>query len=464
MSQYEAITLRNFRRVPQVLSSLSEEEKFNIEVVGNVLPFKVNRYVVDELIDWENHTNDPIYILTFPQKDMLEPGHFQEMADALVGQASRAELKLIANKIRLELNPHPAGQIEYNMPKFQEVKLKGVQHKYRETMLFFPSQGQTCHAYCTFCFRWTQFVGMNDLKFAMKEIQLVIDYLKASPKVTDVLFTGGDPLIMRTKILKGYIEALLDAKIPNLKTIRLGSKALTFHPYRFVTDPDANELLRVFEKARKSGVHISFMAHFNHPVELHTDIVQQAIERILHTGAVIRTQSPIMKNINDQADAWATMWQRQVELGCIPYYMFMARDTGAQHYFAVTLDNAWKIFKQAYQEVSGIARTVRGPSMSAGPGKVHIVGISNVGHEKVFVLQFIQGRNPNWVNQPFFAKYNPNAIWLDDLVPAFGESRFFFEEEFPIHRNEKSFSRLDHNMAMPENREEILPNSPILLN
>ena len=443
MYRYKAITLRNFRELPQVASSLSEDEKFNIEVVGNVLPFKVNPYVVNELIDWNNYQYDPIYILTFPQKEMLQAAHFQEMADAIVGEASRAELKLIANKIRLELNPHPAGQMEYNVPILQDSKLKGIQHKYRETMLFFPSQGQTCHAYCTFCFRWTQFVGMNDLKFAMKDIGLVIKYLQGHPKITDVLFTGGDPLIMRTKILGKYIEALLDAKIPNLKTIRLGSKALAYHPHRFVTDEDADELLRIFEKAKKAGVHIAFMAHFNHPNELKTDIAKQAIGRILNTGAVIRTQSPIMRNINDNADAWATMWQEQVELGCVPYYMFLARDTGAQHYFAVSLENSWKIFRKAYQRVSGIARTVRGPSMSAGPGKVQVVGISKVAGQKVFVLQFIQGRNPDWVNRPFFAEYNPKAIWLDDLNPAFGKTEFFFENEYPIKRKERPSSRMN---------------------
>ena len=436
MHRYKAITLRNFRDLPQVAAQLTEEEKFNIEVVGNVLPFKVNSYIVDQLIDWENHHSDPIYTLTFPQKEMLLPVHFQEMSNAIIGKASRAELKLIANKIRLELNPHPAGQREHNIPGLEDITLNGVQHKYRETMLFFPSQGQTCHAYCTFCFRWTQFVGMNDLKFAMKEIDLVIKYLHAHTEITDVLFTGGDPLIMKTKILGSYIEALLDANIPNLKTIRLGSKALTFHPHRFVTDDDADELLRIFEKAKNAGVHIAFMAHFNHPNELKTDIVKQAIERILNTGAVIRTQSPIMRNINDNADAWATMWQQQVEMGCIPYYMFLARDTGAQHYFAVTLEHAWTIFRKAYQQVSGIARTVRGPSMSAGPGKVQIVGVSEISGQKVFVLQFIQGRHPDWVNRPFFAEYNPKAIWLNDLYPAFGDSEFFFEKEYRINRQD----------------------------
>ncbi|MEO1263726.1 MAG: lysine 2,3-aminomutase [Bacteroidota bacterium] len=434
MEKYKAVTLRNFREIPQVEYHLSEEERFAIEVVGNVLPFKANNYVIDKLIDWGNYQNDPIYTLTFPQKEMLKPGHFKEMANAIKGGAERPELKLIANKIRFELNPHPAGQREQNLPVLDDIKLTGVQHKYRETMLFFPSQGQTCHAYCTFCFRWPQFVGMNELKFAMRDTKLIIKYLKAHPNITDILFTGGDPLIMKTKVIAKYLDALVEAKLPNLKTIRLGTKALSYWPQRFVTDEDADDLLKLFEKVNNAGIHLAFMAHFNHANEMKTDMVKKAIGRILNTGAVIRTQSAVMRNINDSSNAWATMWQQQVELGCIPYYMFVARDTGAQHYFAVSLERAWRLFRDAYQQVSGIARTVRGPSMSAGPGKVHVLGVSEVMGEKVFVLQFIQGRNPDWAARPFFAKYDPEAIWLDDLRPAFGKQRFFFEEEYPIQR------------------------------
>jgi len=66
--------------------------------------------------------------------------------------------------------------------------------------------------------------------------------------------------------------------------------------------------------------------------------------------------------------------------------------------------------------------------MSADPGKVCIDGISEIRGEKVFQLRFIRARNPAWVGRSFFAAYDPAAEWLDDLVPAFGESRFFFEE------------------------------------
>ena len=424
----KSYTLSNFRTLPQI-QKLGEEKQFEMEVVGNVLPFKANNYVVEQLIDWNNIPNDPMYVLTFPQKGMLKPEHYQKMETALKNNSDKKEIANIANEIRLQLNPHPAGQMELNVPTLNDgTKLYGMQHKYKETCLFFPSQSQTCHAYCSFCFRWPQFVGMDEMKFAMKEGEQPVQYLTEHPEITDVLFTGGDPMIMKAKIFSKYIETLIDAKLPNLKTIRIGTKSLSYWPYKFLTDDDSEQMLDVFRKATKNGIHLAFMAHFNHLTELSTKSVKRAIQEVRATGAQIRTQSPLLAHINDDADMWAKMWTKQVQLGCIPYYMFVVRDTGAQHYFGISLAKAQEIFRDAYKKVSGLGRTVRGPSMSATPGKVQVDGVVTIKGKKVFALRFLQGRNPDWVQRPFFAKYDENAIWLDDLKPAF-EEKFFFEDE-----------------------------------
>jgi KamA family protein len=326
------------------------------------------------------------------------------------------------------LNPNPAGQ-DQNIPYLGEIKLKGVQHKYPETVLFFPSQGQTCHAYCTFCFRWPQFSGMKELKFTMKEADLLFKYLKTRKKATDVLFTGGDPMVMNASILENYLLPLLETDFDHIRTIRIGSKSLSFWPYRFLTDEDSSRIIKLFRKITDSGKNLSFQAHFNHPRELSTDAVKRAIEKIRSTGALIRTQSPLLRNINDKPELWAEMWRKQVDLGLIPYYMFVARDTGAKEYYELPLEKCWKIFRKAYRQVSGLCRSVRGPIMSDHAGKIQVLGVSEIKGEKVFVLRFVQGRNPKWVQIPFFAHYDPKATWFDQLKPAFEEEKFFFENE-----------------------------------
>ncbi|MCY4456011.1 MAG: lysine 2,3-aminomutase [Chloroflexi bacterium] len=446
---YEAINLHNFEKVPQ-LAALPPDMRSEIQVVGNVLPFKANKYVIDHLINWDNVPDDPMYRLTFPKREMLQPEHYQRIETMIDAGATDEQMKQAADEIRWTLNPHPAGQMDHNVPALDGRPLQGMQHKYRETVLFFPSQGQTCHAYCTFCFRWPQFVGLEDQKFAMREATLLRDYVEAHEDISDILFTGGDPLIMKTRVLRRYIEPLLEpGGAPNISTIRIGSKALAYWPHRFVSDDDADDLLALFKEVVDSGRQLSFMAHFSHPAELETSIVQEAIRKVRATGTQIRTQTPVLRHINDDAATLARMWRLQTQLGCIPYYLFVERDTGARHYFELPLIECWNIFREAYSRVGGNSRTVRGPSMSATPGKVQVLGVSEVAGEKVIVLRMLQGRNPDWVGRPFFAKYSETARWLDDLEPAFGEEKFFFEDELEEMLSEQGSPWSRNALSLP---------------
>jgi len=435
--RYRALTQRDIDKIPQ-LQVLDAAQRLRMKAVAHVLPFRVNEYVLDELIDWNRVPDDPMFQLTIPQEGMLDPRDLSRMVRLLQSGASDEKIKAAAREIQMRMNPHPAGQVELNVPSLKGKPVPGLQHKYRETALVFPSQGQTCHSYCTYCFRWAQFVGIDELKFAAREAESLAAYVKTHRELQSVLFTGGDPLIMKTAVLRRYIEPLLEKDYRHLVSIRIGTKAMAYWPHRFLTDPDADDLLRLFEDVRKAGRHLAIMAHYSHPRELETPAAQEAVRRVLATGAVIRCQAPVVRHVNDNAHAWSTMWRTQVALGMIPYYMFVERDTGPKNYFEVPLARALDIFNEAYTQLSGLGRTVRGPSMSATPGKVMVDGVAEVKGEKVFVLKFLQARDPSWVNRPFFAKFDSHATWLDELRPAFGESEFFFERSMEeIKRNRR---------------------------
>ena len=126
--KYKSYSLHNYRQIQQIYK-LSEEQLFEIEVVGRVFPFKTNSYVINKLINWDDVPNDPMFVLTFPQKGMLLPHHYEKMANAIKQNLAREELDGIANGIRHQLNPHPAGQMEYNVPELYGEKLTGIQHK-----------------------------------------------------------------------------------------------------------------------------------------------------------------------------------------------------------------------------------------------------------------------------------------------------------------------------------------------
>ena len=450
-TKFRAVGLNNVRQLPK-WDLLDGHLREAIEVVGRVLPFRTNRYVTDHLIDWSKVPDDPIFQLVFPQQAMLDVRSFNDVAALLRGGDADGAIQAAVGRIRLGLNPHPAGQLTHNVQKLNGNKVEGLQHKYRETVLFFPSHGQTCHAYCTYCFRWAQFVGLDGMTFQAKGTDDLVAYLKAHPEVTDVLFTGGDPMIMSTRVLRRYIEPLLVPELDHVRNIRIGTKAVTYWPQRFVSDEDADDCLRLFEEIGATGRHLAMMGHYSHPVELEPPIACEAIRRIRSTGAQIRMQAPLIKHVNDDPDTWAALWKTGVQLGLIPYYMFVERDTGARNYFEVPLVRCYEIFKQAYSRVSGLARSVRGPSMSAFPGKVRILGVvtakdlvdqsvfttihDRIGFDllgnpdqRLLICDFVQARNPTWVGKPFLAEFDEGATWWDELRPAFGKGEFRFESD-----------------------------------
>lgn len=417
---YRALHARQLDALLRDRAGLGEPERRRAQAVAAVFPFRTNGYVVDELIDWAAVPDDPVYRLTFPQPGMLSPPDATRIERLQADGAPAAAIQSAVREIRLRLNPHPAGQRDQNEPELAGQRLPGLQHKYAETLLVFPRPGQTCHAYCTYCFRWPQFVGDPELKMATDGVAELRAYLAAHPEVTNVLVTGGDALIMSAAVLRRYVEPLLS--VDTIEAVRLGTKALSFWPYRLLTDPDADDLLALFAQVVASGRQLAVMAHFSHPRELATDAVRRALARIGSTGAVVRAQAPLIRGVNDDPLVWERMWRELTRHSVVPYYMFVERDTGPQGYFAVPLARGYEIFRDAYRRVSGLARTVRGPVMSATPGKVCVDGVAEVAGERVFVLRMLQARDPELVGRPFFAGYDPAAIWLTDLKPALGQA------------------------------------------
>ncbi|RKT12303.1 KamA family protein [Streptomyces sp. 1114.5] len=393
---------------------LSAEVRRTVELVSRVLPFRVNDHVLSELIDWQRVPEDPMFQLLFPQEGMLPAADLRRLA--ALPDDSTAEAREAVREIRYRLNPHPSGQLELNVPSVDGQRLAGVQHKYAETVLYFPQQGQSCHSYCTYCFRWAQFVGDADLRFAAEGPEQLVEYLRAHPGVSDVLVTGGDPLVMSTERLRRHLEPLL--AVESVRTIRIGTKAVAYWPQRFVTDRDADDLLRLFEEVVASGRTLAVMGHYSHPRELAPEIARRAVARIRGTGAVVYCQAPLIARVNDDPQVWTELWRTEFALGAVPYYLFVERDTGPHEYFKVPLAEAVRIFAEAHRRLPGLARTVRGPVMSAAPGKVVVDGVEEDAQGRYFQLRLLQARDPELVGRPFRAHWSADAAWLDELRPA----------------------------------------------
>ena len=403
--------------LPQ-LRDCGEQSKHEMRVVASVLPFKVNQFVMDELIDWTAVPDDPIFRLTFPAREMLPAYIFDAVSPLVLAGATRSEIASVVGGLRRDLNPHPSGQLTHNVPVFDRLAQTGMQHKYRETLLVFPSQGQTCHSYCGYCFRWAQFVGDSDLKFSCRDPRQMTEHLRRHPEISDVLLTGGDPLVMSTVVLRRWVEPLLARDLDHVSTIRLGTKALAYWPHRITDDADGPDLLALVRQCVDAGRTVAVMMHVSHPRELENERTRRAVALLRSAGATLRAQAPVVRHVNDSAPVWARMWVSMVRLGIAPYYMFVERDTGASAYFEVPLARALAIYADAQRQVSGLARTARGPVMSATPGKIVVDGEATVAGQRVFAMRLLQARDPDLVGRVFFAHHSDTAVWIDDLRPA----------------------------------------------
>lgn len=222
----------------------------------------------------------------------------------------------------LECNINTARRFFFSRPRY--VRIIDTQ---LQTPVQVPNstlQGQFCHSFCTYCFRWAQFTSVGSpQQFRSNDALALRQYVSQHPQIKDVLFTGGDPMVMPAATLTRYIRPLLDSipSLSHLSTIRIGTKSFSYWPYRYLSDTDSTLLLRLFEEVVRAGKHLTIQAHFSHPIELENPVVQEAMRVVRMTGAQIRGQGPLVRHVNDNADAWARMWNLQTGLGSVPYYM-----------------------------------------------------------------------------------------------------------------------------------------------
>jgi len=370
-------------------TNLPLETRNEFDILSSVFHFKVNNYVLENLINWQNIPNDSMYRLLFPRKEMLSVMDYEFLKALFKKDLKAEELNLFVQRVRKKMSP-AVKHASTSIPQLNGESLKGMYRNFETIISLFPdSMVKTCHSYCSYCFRWIMFNNKEAQQNSSYQDPFTpVTYLKEHPEIKDVLFTGADPLVLKAETLKKYIDPIL--AIDSVEVIRISSKSLAWWPYRFTTDTDADALLELFEYIQSKGKHLNFCAHFTHPKELENEVVKEAINRIRKTGTVIRCQGPLVKDINDTPEAWNLMWSRQISLGMIPYYMFIEADHNIENCFRIPLAKALRIFQEAQKRTTGLARTVRGPVFMNDLNRVLLDGTTIVDNKKYFVLKSLQ--------------------------------------------------------------------------
>jgi L-lysine 2,3-aminomutase len=323
----EALTARAGLTPGQVLTT---------RAAAAVLSFRTTSYVTDELIDWSAAPEDPVYRLVFPGGDMLPAGDVSRIADMLRRQVPRARIAAAARQARSRL----AGD---HVPPSAGNVLPGAYRTCRDTVMIFPARRPSPRPSGISCFDGVPLRTGPGRAMTRGNISLLAHYLTANPQVTCVHFGGHDLLTMAAPALRAYIGPLLQAA--HLEAIRVDTSVLAHWPRRFLTDPDAGDTLRLLGQVAASGKTLALTARFSHPRQLQSQLIGDSVRQVRGTGAVIRTQVPLIGSVNDDADLLADMWRAQVRLGMVPDSVIIERGPALDGKFAVPLAGAHDILR-----------------------------------------------------------------------------------------------------------------------
>lgn len=348
------------------LDAVPAEMRETLKQVAERYAFRANDYYLG-LIDW-NDPDDPIRRLVVPDpREMLDWGRLD---------ASNEQAVTVA---------------------------RGVQHKYPHTVLLLVNE--VCGAYCRYCFRKRLFINGNDE--TTLDISEGLDYIRRNPQVTNVLLTGGDPLIMSTRRLLQILEQL--RAIPHVQIIRIGTKMPAFNPWRVLDDPELVEGLSRFSTAEKR---IYIMAHFDHPREL-TEAAIAGIDMLLRAGVICVNQCPLIRGINDDPQVLAELFRKLSFIGCPQYYVFQGRPTAGNEPYELPIVKGYEIFEDAKRRISGLAKRVRF-AMSHESGKIEIVGVD----DSFIYLRYHRAKNRADEGRFMVFHRDDHAYWLDQLKPV----------------------------------------------
>lgn len=350
-------------RCPAEIDDLPRQECRQLEAVARQYAFRANDYYLD-LIDWDDPA-DPIRRLVVPDP---------------------AELAT-------------AGELDPSNEAANTV-VPGVQHKYADTALVLAAD--TCAAYCRYCFRKRLFMRHNDE--VSHDLAPAYEYVARHPEITDVLLTGGDPLVLPTAVLARMVRRF--AAMPHVRTVRIGSKMPAFNPYRLLDDDQLHDLVA---EVAAGGTAVYLMAHFDHPREL-TDLACNGVRALQRAGAHVVNQCPLVRGINDDAEVLTELFEAATELGMPQYYLFQGRPTVGNQPCQVPLVRGWQLFDAARRRCSGLSRRVRF-AMSHASGKVEVLGID---HQRIY-LRYHRALDPADESRVLVARRDDAACWLDEL-------------------------------------------------
>ena len=353
-----------FNRLSQILEL--GDERSRLEPVAKKFAFRTNDYYL-KLIDWSD-PDDPIRRIVIPSEAELDEWGWLD--------ASREDLY---------------------------TRVPGLEHKYDDTAVLLVND--VCGGYCRFCFR--KRILMEDNDEVVRDIAPGLNYIRQHPEISNVLLSGGDPLVMATSKLEPMIRQISD--IPHVRIIRIGSKMPAYNPFRVTADRSLWKMLKTYSTPTRR---IYLMVHFNHPREL-TPEAREAIAVLQRCGTITCNQTPLIRGVNDDVETLAELLDQLSFMGVAPYYVFQCRPTLGNKTFSVPIERGHEIFTEAQGRCSGLANRTRF-CMSHVSGKIEVVGLTS----RLIVMRYHRAADPQDSGRVIMFRRDPQAHWFDDYPQA----------------------------------------------
>ncbi len=214
-----------------------------------------------------------------------------------------------------------------------------ITHRYPDRALFLVTS--QCGLYCRFCTRKRK-VG-NSKKISMKTLESAFNYLAQHEEITDVIMSGGDPLMLTDDMLEKILQRLREIK--HIQVIRLGTKMPCVLPQRIT--PKLCNMLKKYHP-------LFINTHFNHPWEI-TEESKRATGLLADAGIPIGNQTVLMKGVNDNADTMKELFKKLLSIRVRPYYLYQADLTKGANHFRTPLSVGLDIMDKLRGHISGLA-------------------------------------------------------------------------------------------------------------
>lgn len=240
-----------------------------------------------------------------------------------------------------------------------------IVHRYKSRALYLPTQ--TCPVICRYCFRKNELYTEHEA-FGGNRHQ-AINYLKEHSEIKELIFSGGDPLILSTAKLREHLQEL--KAIPHLKYLRFHTRTPVILPERI-----DDEFLGLLFELVQSFVRVTVVVHCNHADEIDPQVAQ-ACQKMRQKGVFILSQSVLLAGVNDQLEELIQLFDKLVEIGVQPYYLHHPDDArGAQH-FMLELEKGQKLMGDLRQYLPGWALPRYTMERPQGEGKIDAMNFKN---------------------------------------------------------------------------------------